>query len=121
MSSGKGSATKLPGSAWVAEEIAGHGVATGMQSTLEFGEDGRVSGNAACNRLTGSVNIDGQKLTFGQMAMTRRMCPAPTMDQEMHFLTALAAVRRFEIVNDRLLLYGIGTTPLVRLAPLERG
>jgi len=105
----------LPGTAWLAEEIAG-GVAAEVQSTLEFSAD-RVAGSAGCNRLTGPVAIDGARLTFGALATTRRMCPPPAMEQEQRFLAALGRVRRFEGRDGTLVLLGDGPEVLARLVP----
>jgi heat shock protein HslJ len=104
----------LPGTAWLAEEIDGGGVAAGVESTLEFSAN-RVTGSAGCNRLTGPVTIDGAHLTFGALATTRRMCPPPAMEQEQRLLAVLANVRRFEGREGKLLLLGDGSEVLARL------
>ena len=55
--------------------------------TLNFGDDGRISGNASCNSYTGSFKLQNGRLTTGPMALTRRGCMVPLMDQEMSFVT----------------------------------
>lgn len=42
--------------------------------TLELRE-GRASGSADCNRMSGSYTKGDRSLTFGPLAMTRAMCP----------------------------------------------
>ena len=49
--------TDLPGTAWLAEDIDGHGVVDRARSTMEFVKSGQVSGIAACNRYFGPVSI----------------------------------------------------------------
>lgn len=72
----------------------------GTDLTLAFGDDGRYSGSAGCNRYTGAFTAQGLKVSLGPPAATRRMCAAPQgiMEQEQAFLKALTtiAVARFE-------------------------
>ena len=94
----------LQGTAWVAEDIEGRGVIDMLQSTLEFQEPGQAGGNAGCNRYFGSVSLNGNEVTFGQMGSTRKMCAPAIMDQEQKFLAALGAARTWEIRNGLLYL-----------------
>jgi heat shock protein HslJ/phosphoserine phosphatase len=93
---------KLTGE-WVAEDIDGGGVIDNAQSTLEISEDGSVSGSTAVNRYGGKAKIDGQKMEFGPLALTRRAGPPALMDQESKFTKALGKVAGFRIENSGLL------------------
>lgn len=59
------------------------------QYTLAFGNDGRISMQLDCNRGVGPFAIepgtDGQtgSLTIGPLAVTRAMCPPPSMDEKI--------------------------------------
>lgn len=60
-----------------------------------------VSGNAGCNRMTGSVEYDESRkniIKFSRMVTTRMACP--DMAAEGEFLAALNKVVRFEAVGD---------------------
>lgn len=61
---------------------------------MEFGDDGRVSGHAGCNRFSGPYTADAATRRFraGPLMTTRMACPQPDgrMDQETLFLAALA-------------------------------
>jgi len=60
-----------------------------------------VSGNAGCNRMTGTVEYnDTQKhiIKFSRMATTRMACP--DMEGESEFLDVLNKVVRYEAVGD---------------------
>jgi heat shock protein HslJ len=104
---------------WLAEQIGSARLAGDIQSSLEFGTPDRVTGKAGCNRFTGAFHRDGQKLSFGQFATTRMMCPAPMMEQEEAFLKALATVRSFELTADgKLLLFDAAAAPVLRFTPL---
>jgi copper homeostasis protein (lipoprotein) len=61
----------------------------------------RVSGSGGCNRITGSFELDGDRLRFGQMASTRMACPEG-MEQEQRFLDALEKVEHYRIRDSHL-------------------
>ena len=56
---------------------------------------GRIHGNAGCNRLMGSFDVNAQPGTIdlGQMGSTRMMCPDMTLEQNV--LNALAQVKQY--------------------------
>lgn len=89
---------------WRAEDIRGGGVIDEVQTTLEVSGDGMVSGSGGCNRLTGMASIDGDTISFGQMATTMMACPQAIMDQEQAFIAALTEARgwRIDPQTDRL-------------------
>lgn len=104
----------LIGSTWLAEDIDGRGVIDNAQSTLIFGTDGRVSGNAGCNRYGGTIALKGASLIIDQVFSTKMACVAPAlMDQETRFLEALQATRSYRMDGTKLLLVdGAGKTRL---------
>lgn len=63
-----------------------------------------VSGSGGCNRLIGSYELEGERLTFGQLASTRMAC-AEGMQLEAAFLAALEKVRSWNIVGRHLDLF----------------
>jgi len=96
---------ELVGSTWLAEDIDGRGVIDNAQSTLIFGTDGRVSGNAGCNRYGGTVALKGASLLVDQVFSTKMACVAPAlMDQETRFLQALQATRSYRMDGTKLVL-----------------
>jgi heat shock protein HslJ len=98
----------LVGTTWTALGInngrgAVAGVLAGPTVTAVFGEDGRISGSAGCNRYTGTFTTDGAVLAVGQVATTRRACAQEgLMEQEAAFVAALGRVATLEIEVDRL-------------------
>ena len=111
---GDEAAERLYGLSWIAEEVSGQRVASGVESTLLVAADGKVSGNAGCNGYFGSVIIDGQAMSFGNLGSTKIACPEPAMSQETRLLGALDSTRGYRLQNGVLLLLdGAGTT-LVR-------
>ncbi len=117
--SGAGEAP-LEGTAWVARDIGDAAMIEGVRSTLEFGAEGRVFGDTACNRYNGSLERDEDgRVSFGAIASTRRACRPAVMDQEQRFLEALGRTRRIERDGDWLRLRGEGGEVLARLTPTE--
>ncbi len=86
----------LLNSKWYLAELAGEPVAAETQPWLEFSEDGRVSGNASCNRLFGSYELDGEALSFGPLGTTRMFCPDPAGGQENRLLGLLDRVVKLQ-------------------------
>ncbi|MEW6338881.1 MAG: YbaY family lipoprotein [Acidobacteriota bacterium] len=70
----------------------------------------RAAGSSGCNRFTGGYRLEADRLTFGALATTRRMCPEG-MDLEQRYLAALGRVATWYLEDGRLLLRdALGTT-----------
>jgi heat shock protein HslJ len=105
-------AAALEGTEWRLVDIGGQPSPAGADSTRHPGftllaEGRKVQGSAGCNRMTGTYQLDGQKLKFGPLATTRMACPA--MQTETAFLKALEATTRYEVSGSSLTLYGADT------------
>ena len=74
----------------------------------------RVTGSGGCNRFTGSYQLDGDHLTFSQMASTMMAC-LDGMETETTFLKTLTQVRTWKIMGQQLELYGSGDQVLLHL------
>ena len=110
--------SELLGTAWLAEDIDGHGVIDRARSTLEFPKTDQVAGLAACNRYFGSVSLTGDTIAVGNLASTRRMCPESLMEQEQRFMAALSKANRLELTHagQILLIYANNPTPTLRFS-----
>lgn len=73
----------------------------------------RLAGSGGCNRLMGRYQLDGKKISFGQIAMTRMACPAG-MQQEKEFVDTLARIRSWQISGQHLDLFAEAGTPVAR-------
>jgi heat shock protein HslJ len=95
------------------DDLAGAAFVDGTQVTMEFNDQGQVSGSAGCNRYTGTYQRSGDLLSFGPVAATRMACAPPILDQEMAFLGLLESGVRYEWTSDdRLILHPAdGSTP----------
>ena len=66
--------------------------------------DARFSGSGGVNRLMGGYTLDGNSLTFSQVASTMMAGPPEAMQQEQAIIAALGSVRGFSITGDQLTL-----------------
>jgi heat shock protein HslJ len=99
---------------WVIASIAGTPV-RGDGYGLQFHE-GRVSGQAGCNRFSGTYRERRPLLILGPMAVTRMACLGPRMALERRALRILSGPVRMNFVDgDNLILTGRGGT--MRLRP----
>ncbi len=78
-------------------------VVGGTELTMQF-VGGTVSGSSGCNDFNASYDIDGEQITVGPAATTRKMCAEPEgiMEQETQFLAALESVATYVIDGDKL-------------------
>jgi len=96
----------LTGGEWIVETIGGAPVVDKPEATILFMEEGRVAGNASCNRFIGGYYLTGEGLSFSQMGTTMMACEEALSLQEARFLELLQAVFRFEISPEgRLVLH----------------
>jgi len=106
----------LLGQAWVIEDIAGAGVIDNSHATLQFLPDGRLAGNATCNRIVGSYKSDAGKLRIQPAGTTKMACPPALMNQERRLLDLLPTVASYRIDKTGALLLSAadGKTLLAR-------
>jgi heat shock protein HslJ len=66
--------------------------------------DGKISGNAGCNRFTATYEINNGKITIGPAMTTRKHCLKPDriMQQEQQYLDALARAHTYIRKQDTL-------------------
>ncbi|MDF7808086.1 META domain-containing protein [Pontiellaceae bacterium B12219] len=72
--------------------------------TIEFKDQGRVSGSSGCNSFSGGYESEGNAISFSPLAGTRRMCSEPegVMEQESLFLQALEVACTYSIYENKL-------------------
>ncbi len=74
----------------------------GTSLTLTFA-DGKVLGSAGCNTFRASYTADGNRLSIGPAATTRKACPADgVMEQERQFLAALKTAQTWTVESGKL-------------------
>ncbi len=105
--------------AWTVEYIGDRPVIDRSPAFLGFDAEGRVTGSATCNRMTGDYTQEGPALVFGTVAVTRRMCPEALMEQEQRLLAALEEVARWRVENGMLVLEDADGVLVARASPRE--
>ena len=70
-------------------------------------EDGKVSGSGGCNTYFGSYQVDGENITISELAITEMACMEPegVMDQESLIMEYLGDAQRFELQENRLMIF----------------
>jgi heat shock protein HslJ len=106
-SPGFGSTTPdLAGTRWVVASIDGRSP-SGSALTADFGNDGRVSGDAGCNSFTGPFIQTGSKVQFGELLSTRRACVDDVRQrQETRLLNILRGPTTLKLSRSRLTVRG---------------
>jgi heat shock protein HslJ len=106
---------------WNIVEVNGEKVSAENAPFLGFDKNGhRLYGNAGCNRLMGSFELDtlnAGKVKFGQVAATRMMCPDMTLEQNV--LEALNKVAGYETVGEDVALNDAEGKPVILLQKRE--
>ena len=113
----------LRNTTWTLTELGEVSVETADRQrtpNLTFAGDApRVTGSGGCNRISGSFQLDGDRLRFGPLAGTKMAC-ANGMEQERRFLRALSKVERYRIVGRRLELLDARGAVVARFETVQR-
>jgi heat shock protein HslJ len=81
-------------------------VLNGTSINASFSQNGQLSGSAGCNNYTATYDVDGEQMSIGPAAATRKFCGGEgVMEQETSYLLALEKVASFKIEGDALTLY----------------
>lgn len=93
------SATKSPVGDWKTRT-------NGVKQTITFTKDGKVFGDAGCNRFTGGYETgnDGA-ITIGPLATTLMMCEENVMNAEATFLVRISAAVGYNATVKRLQIF----------------
>ncbi len=93
---------------WVLVRMNGQAPVDNSRVTLRLESpengQGRIFGDASCNRYFGSYTLDQQIVEVGRLASTLMACPDPLMKQEQAFLSELEQVTRLEQDENTLVL-----------------
>ena len=87
--------------------------------TITLGADGRAYGSTGCNHWFASYSRNAERLSFGPIGATRKLCAPALMEQEQRFLDTLGTVERWDLSGiDQLRLWPAQGKP-IRLWPEE--
>lgn len=106
----------LQNSNWTILSLDGQPVRTSRPTRISFA-DGRLSGNAGCNRINGSYVVRGGALVASRVVSTRMACLGGGMVTERKFLTIIASTAKLTLVDDKTItLTSSGGTAVLRQA-----
>ena len=99
----------LVGTEWQLIQLGGRNVQPEEgRFTVQFLEDGVLTGVGSCNRLTGRYEVKGDRaLKIGPVGMTMMMCPSD-MDTERALGLALEEADHYDMDGPMLLLLSDG-------------
>ena len=106
---GQAPAPRLEGTGWTLTGYMDKGTMTqplsGTKVTLDFSNDGQISGNAGCNHYFASSTLKGTTITIGPGGSTEMYCVTPgVMDQESAYLSLLSQAKIITLTVDTLIL-----------------
>ena len=85
---------------WTLTEVDGNPF--DARATIRFGEDGKVSGQAPCNRYFSTQSAPYPWLELGPIGATKMACP--NLAAESDYFDALAAMTLVEVTGDVMIL-----------------
>jgi heat shock protein HslJ len=101
----------LTGTLWTLETVSGSSpdssaasVPSGVVSTLELDDSGRVSIRPGCNTGSGQATVSDNVIEFGPIALTRMACRGPAMATERSVMAVLDGAVQYTIDADTLTL-----------------
>ncbi|MFW2440753.1 MAG: META domain-containing protein [Arenicellales bacterium] len=89
---------------WKLIELKGRAVMTAAgqrEMKLTLRGENKATGFAGCNSFFGSYTFDESKISFSQLAASRKYC-AETMDMESLFLKTLSEIAGYKIIGQTL-------------------
>jgi heat shock protein HslJ len=108
----------LEGTPWkLTSYLDGSGALASVLDDTEITADfvkGELTGSAGCNNYVASYLLDGQALSVGPAASTRKMCGAPQgiMEQEQAYLAILGSAAGYRTQGARLELLDAEGAPV---------
>lgn len=113
-------AADLQGSSWklvsYGSSQAQTAAAAGIETHLDFGADGRISGNMGCNSFGGNYELKNGQIIVSQMISTMMACLGPQMDQETATLQVLHGSVSYQLDNNRLTIQSADGTKMIILS-----
>jgi heat shock protein HslJ len=98
----------LTGGTWQLDSIiagdAASSVPAGVESTVQFADDGELRAALGCNTGRGSYSVTGDTLSIEPLATTKMACEPPASDVESAVLGVLQGDVTFSIDGESLVL-----------------
>jgi heat shock protein HslJ len=119
----KKTSADLSGTSWTLVSYGPTGsqtpAAPGIKTSLNFGNDGQVSGNVGCNGFSGSYEVKGGTIVFGPLAATLMACPEPQMTQEGTVFQVMSGTVHFEVAGNTLTIHDASEVNAITFTSIE--
>lgn len=116
---GDASNSALASTDWLLVEISGARVLQGVHTTLAFDGRGGISGSGGCNNYRASLHHDGNAISVGTIASTRKMCDGDTMKQESSYFAALQSTQHIGLDGSYLVVSTASSSRPLRFTKIE--
>jgi heat shock protein HslJ len=117
-----GGSASLAGSSWSLVSYGPVGgqtpAASGIETHVNFGSEGRVSGSVGCNYFSGDYKVKNDSIVFGQIMSTEMACPEPQMMQENTAFQVMTGTARFQVEGDTLTIYAASGDSAITLSKM---
>lgn len=112
---------QLDGTRWILTDFVydstSSQVLNGTTVTLDFNDDGSITGSAGCNHYFAPCELKGTAITIGPAGSTLMYCAAAgVMEQESAYLALLGKASSVKVVNDRLSIADAGGRTILSFA-----
>ncbi len=87
---------------WRVDRIDGETPITTRVVTLRFASDGRIAGQAPCNRYRAGYRLSGERVDFTPGMTTRMLCGPEIMRQEQRFLSLFSGGATWRVTGAGL-------------------
>jgi heat shock protein HslJ len=115
-----GGSASLAGTPWKLVSYGPKGeqipAVTGVQTNVDFGTDGHVSGNVGCNPFGGSYKVSARKITFSEIFSTEIACQEPRNTQERQVFQVMKGTVRFELLGNSIVIFSTDEASTITLA-----
>ena len=90
--------------------------APGVDTSIVFDSDGKVTGNVGCNGFGGEYKVDGGTITFREVMSTLMFCEGPVGDQETVTLAVISESATFVLDGSMLTITSADGNSVIALA-----
>jgi heat shock protein HslJ len=92
----------IRGVTWLLSDIGYKTLNNDIKTTLVFGDEDKISGNAGCNNYFGSYELYPNGIKISNIGSTRKMCSEDVMEQEMTYLDILQKANSIKFTDNKL-------------------
>jgi len=106
----------LEGVSWILTQMTTVG---GQTQIVDVGVNAQfdgssINGNSGCNQYNGPYTAQGSQISFGNLAVTKKLCGEPEDSTETRYLQLLADVGSYRISGRSMSMNDTSGTPVLQ-------